>query len=207
MPSVRRSHCSSGVVRTSNRHSFRIERLRRPHLAPAHDVVIAVASRERRDRRRIGAGVGFGHAERNMQIAPSQHAAGTSASSPRCRGAPPGAYRRSTGASRCAVHCRAGCGDLLEHDRCFADAATAAAVRLRNRDADPAGFRQRRIELPRKSMLGIERRPVLVRESAHTRRIASRISVCSSVSLKSIVSLRRGHYAAASLVGNRLATA
>ena len=46
-----------------------LQRLRRPHLAPVDDVVVAVAHGPGRDVGRVGAGIGLGHAERDVQLA------------------------------------------------------------------------------------------------------------------------------------------
>lgn len=66
--------------------------------------------------------------------------------------------------SRAAVHGRSGRGDLTHHDGRVGDAATAAAVLLRDGHTDPAAVGHRPVELPREAVFLIARRPILVRE-------------------------------------------
>ena len=67
---------------------------------------------------------------------------------------------------RRAVHAGAGRGHLLEHRRRLADALPAAAVALRDGDADPAALGHRRVELAGEPVLLVARRPVVVVEAA-----------------------------------------
>src|ERR1700722_18263858 len=63
-----------------------------------------------------------------------------------------------------AVHAGAGGGDLLEDDRGFADARSAAAVLRGYGDADPAALGHRVVERPRECVRRVGFGPVLVRE-------------------------------------------
>ena len=67
IPWVGLAHSSSGVVRVSSRMRSASSAFDVHTLRPLIDVVVAVAHGPRRDVGRVGAGVGLGHAERDVQ--------------------------------------------------------------------------------------------------------------------------------------------
>jgi hypothetical protein len=69
-----------------------------------------------------------------------------------------------------AVHRRAAGGDRAQHQRRLGDPAPAAAVGLRDGDADPAAGGQAAIEVPRELVALIASRPVVVVEVGTHRR-------------------------------------
>jgi hypothetical protein len=135
-----------------------------PHLGPVHHVLVAVAHGSCTDRRGVGAGVGLGDAERDVQVAggdPGQHLSGELG-----RTVPTNRLHAEDRQvhGRAAVHRSAGRSDLLEHHRRLADPLTAAAVLLGDRDAHPTACSERLVEVPRELVGLVLRRPVLVRE-------------------------------------------
>ena len=163
MPSVGLAHSSSGVVRTSSRHISQNGAFVVHTFAPVHDVLVAVAARRAgADRRGVGAGVGFGDTERDVQLAggdPGQHLLGEF-------GRPVAAHRLHPEDRqvdrRAAVHRRTGRGDLLEHHRRLGDPLPAAAELLGDGDADPAAVGERVVEVPRELVRLVLLGPVLV---------------------------------------------
>ena len=76
MPAVGLSHSSRGVVRTKSRHMSHMGALLVPHLGPGHHVGVAVSHCPGADGGGVCAGVGFGDAESDVQLArrdPGQH--------------------------------------------------------------------------------------------------------------------------------------
>ena len=158
MPCVGLSHCSSGVVRVSSRMRSASSAFDVHTLRPLIDVVVAVAHGAGRDARRVGAGVGLGDAERDVQRAGGDvgqvlllHLLGA-VDDDRVHAEHGQVQRRG------AVHARARRGDLLEHRRRLPDALPAAAVALGDGDADPAARRHRR-RRTRRGSGGPGRRP------------------------------------------------
>ena len=66
---------------------------------------------------------------------------------------------------RGAAHRRAGLRNRLHHDRGLGDAEAGAAVFLRQRDAEPAAFRDRLMERVRKRAVAVACEPILVVEA------------------------------------------
>lgn len=144
---------------------LRLERLRRPDLPAAHhEPAVAVVDRAGRDPARVGAGVGFGHAERHVQV--------TGRGARQERIAQPVAAEPHDGVQtehrdvdrRRRVHPAAGCGDAVQHQGSLRDATPATAPPLGDRDPDPPALGHRGVELPRETVLLVARRPVRVVE-------------------------------------------
>ena len=145
-------------------HALGDQRLGGPHLAAAHDVVIALAPCQRGNGGSVGTGIRLGDAEGAVQLAtgdPRQvRLAHLLAAVANHRFHAEDRQVQGGG----AVHARAGCGHLLEHDGRLGDATAAAAVLLRNGNPDPATGGHRVVERPRELVLGVTTRPVLVRK-------------------------------------------
>ena len=152
---------------------LRLERLRRPDLAPADDEpAVAVVDGAGGDPAGVGAGVGFGHAERDVQVAGrgarQERVAQAVVAEPHHRVEP---EHRDVDRRR-RVHPAARRSDPVEHQRRLGDAAPATAPSLGDRDPDPAALGERGVELPREPVLLVARRPVRSRRSrAATRSI------------------------------------
>ena len=143
-----------------------LECLRRPDLAAGDPpAALAVGLGAGGDPAGVGAGVGLGHPERDVEVA-----RGGAGEELRLEpvvaelgdGIEPEDREVQRGA---AVHRRAARGDFVQHDRGVGDPASAAAVLLGQRDADPAAFGHPRVEVPRELVLAVAARPVVVVET------------------------------------------
>jgi len=126
--------------------------------------VIALLAGERADRGGVGARIRLGHTEGDVQVAARD--ARQVLLLHLLRAVLHDRVHAKDRQMHCgrAVHRRPRCGDFLEYERRLGDAAPAAAIDLRNGDADPARLCERTVELPRKAMIGVAARPVLVGE-------------------------------------------
>jgi hypothetical protein len=142
-----------------------LQRLRCPDLATAHDeATFAVVDRARADARGVGAGIGFGHTERDVQIAgcgPGKKRPLQPVVAELHDGIQP-EHREMQ--CRRPVHRRTGCRHAVEHDRALRDPSPATAVLLGNGDAEPPALGHRRVERPRELVALVARRPVRVVE-------------------------------------------
>ena len=146
-------------------HDFGLERLARPYLATGDDPAAhPIFDGARRDPARVGASIGFGDAEGNVQVpgrgARQERVLKLIVAELHHRVEP---EHRQVDRRR-PVHPSARRGDAVEHERGFGDAATASAVVLGDGDTDPAAVRHRFVELPREAVLALARRPVGVVE-------------------------------------------
>ena len=146
---------------TSDSSAFDVQILR-PVIAPA---AVAVGFGAGRDPAGIGAGVGLGHPERDVEIArggAGEELRFEAVVAELGDGIEPEDREVQCGAS---VHRRAARGDFVEDHRGVGDPASAAAVLLGQRDADPSAFGHPRVEVPGELVLAVAARPVVVVET------------------------------------------
>ena len=124
--------------------------------------MVAVAYRPRFEPGGVEPGIGLGHSKAGLLLAGDQRRQKTPlllvGAEHDHRVQPENVHVDRRG----AAEPRTRLSDRLHQDRRFADAETAAAIDLGHRDAKPARFGHRPMELVRKAALGVLLQPVLI---------------------------------------------
>ena len=156
---------------------------RNPDLLAVDDIFVALAHRARLQLRGVEAGVGFGHGKTGplrTRDDRRQHPLALLLGAEHDDGIEPEHVHMHGGRAR---HAGAGFRDRAHHDRGIHDAETRAAIFLRDADAEPAGIRQRAMEIGGVSAFLVLLQPIGV--------VEARADFCNRVADRFLVGCQR----------------